>query len=246
MRVRSFARAALAAAVSSLAVVALPAHAQPLEGARLPADLVVELVATPDAPGARTRLARHFLAVAADYDAQAREHTAMAKSYRRTPTASESKRPNAPDTAVHCDRLAARAADAATEARALAAAYGGDAPAVQVPSPGITNTAPAKPNSTELLGATELRQLVEGVQTPGVHARLERHYLALAAKLDGDARAHRDLAAAYRAAPGASETKRPGAPDTAVHCERLAERVSGMAEDARVLARRHAQQRGGR
>ena len=245
MRVSSFARLALAA-VSSLVIVALPADAQPREGARLPANQVAELIAAPDAPGARARLATHFGAVAADYDAQAREHRATAKSYRRAPTGSESKRPTAPDTAVHCDRLADRAADAATEARALAAAYGGGTPAVQVPSPGIKNTAPATSASAEILGPTDLRRLVEGSPTPASHARLARHYLALSTKLNADAREHRDLAAAYRAAPGASDAKRPGAPDTAVHCERLAERVSRMAAEARALASSHAQQQGGR
>jgi hypothetical protein len=244
MRVSSF--TALAAIVSSLVLVASPAHAQPGDGVRVPAGQVAELVAAPDAPGARARLAAHFAAVAAGYDAQAREHRAMATSYRRAPTASENKRPTAPDTAVHCDRLADRATDAATEARALAAAYGGGAPAAQVPSPGIKNIAPPTPASAELLGPTDLRRLVEGSQTPDSHARLERHHLALATKLDGDAREHRDLAAAYRATPGASDAKRPGAPDTAVHCERLAERVSRMAAEARALASSHAQQQGGR
>jgi hypothetical protein len=244
MRVSSF--TALAAIVSSLVLVASPAHAQPGDGVRVPAGQVAELVAAPDAPGARARLAAHFAAVAADYEAQAREHSAMAKRYRRAPTASEGKRPASPDTAVHCDRLAERATSAASEARALVAAYGGGTPAVQEPASGITNTPPARPNSSDLLSPTELRRLAESIHTADSHARLERHYLALAARLEGDAREHRDLAAALRAAPGPSDAKRPGAPDTAVHCERLAERVSGMAADARALASSHAQQQVGR
>ncbi|MGV3519939.1 hypothetical protein [Luteitalea sp.] len=246
MRLSSFVRLAGAAAAFSLVLVAIPAHAQPSGQARLAPDVVAELVAAPDAAGARKRLAAHFLAVAAEYDAQARAHRAMAKSYRRAPTGAEQKRPIAPDTAAHCDRLADRAAGAATEARALATAYGGGASAVQVPAPATRDTAPSTSNPDDLLETTELRRLVEGTQTPESHARLERHYSALAAKLDRDAREHRDLAAAYRAAPTAAESKRPGAPDTAVHCERLAERVSRMAEDARELARRHGELRGDR
>lgn len=236
----AFARVALAAAMSSLVFAAVPAWSQAPDATPLAADVVAELVAAPDLPANRARLSAHFLAVAADYDAYARDHRGMAKAYRRTPSGSDSKRPGAPDTAVHCDRLADSAAGAASEARALAAAYAGDSPAVPVPAP-PGNTEPAKANSAELLEPTELRTLSEGTPTPQSHARLARHYLALAAKLERETREHRDLAAAYRAAPTGAETKRPGVPDTAVHCERLAERVSRMAGEARALANAHAQ-----
>lgn len=237
---------AFGAIASSLVLVAVPAHAQSREEMRVPVGQVAELVAAPDAPGARARLAAHFAAVAADYEAQASEHSAMAKRYRRAPTASESKRPAAPDTAVHCDRLAERATSAASEARALVAAYGGGPAAVQEPASGIKDTAPAGPHASDLLSPTELRRLAESLPAADSHARLARHYLALAARLEGDAREHRRLAAVLRAVPGPSDAKRPGAPDTAVHCERLAERASGMAAEARALASSHAQQREGR
>jgi hypothetical protein len=238
----SLARVALAAAVSSLVFVGLPAWAQPPDATRLAADVVAELVATPDVPGARARLSAHFLVVAADYDAYAREHRVMAEAYRRTPTGADSKRPGAPDSAVHCDRLADRATDAATEARALAAAYESATPVAQHPPVAAT---PARPSasSADLLEATELRRLIEGPLTSQSHARLERHYRALAAQFERQASEHRDLATAYRAAPTAAEQKRPGAPDTAVHCERLADRVSTMAAEARALAARHGEQR---
>ncbi|MGV3519948.1 hypothetical protein [Luteitalea sp.] len=240
MRFHAFAGLAAAAATFSLISVSIPARAQPSAQARLAPDVVAELVAAPDTPGARARLIQHFQAVAADYDAHAREHRAMAKRYRRSPSGSDGKRPGAPDTAVHCDRLADSAAGAASEARALAVAYGGGAPALPVPvHPG--NTEPAGTNSADLLEATELRRLVEAAPTPESHARVARHYRALTALLEREARDHRDLAATYRAAPTAADQKRPGAPDTAVHCERLAERVSRMAGEARALANAHAQ-----
>jgi hypothetical protein len=236
------ARVALAAAMSSLVFAAVPAWSQAPDATPLAADVVAELVAAPDLAANRARLSAHFLAVAADYDGYAREHRAMAKAYRRTPSGSDSKRPGAPDTAVHCDRLADNAAGAASEARALAAAYGGGAPAVPVPAP-PGNTERAGTNSADLLTSTELHTLVAVTPTPESHARLARHYQALAARLDRDTREHRDLAAAYRAAPTGAEAKRPGAPDTAVHCERLADRASRMAGEARALASAHAQQR---
>ena len=240
------ARVAFAAIVSSLVLAAVPAWSQAPDATPLTADVVAELVAAPDLPANRARLGAHVLAVAADYDAYALEHRAMAKNYRRTPSGSDSKRPGAPDTAVHCDRLADNAAGAAREARALAAAYAGGAPTVQTPAAATRDTERDQTNHADLLPTTALRTLAEGTQTPESHARLERHYLALAAKLDRAAREHRDLAGAYRAAPTGAETKRPGAPDTAVHCERLVERVSRMAGDARALANGHAQQRDGR
>lgn len=153
------ARVALAAAMSSLVFAAVPAWSQAPDATPVAADVVAALVAAPDLPAIRARLSAHFLAVAADSDAYAREHRAMAKAYRRTPSGSDSKRPGAPDTAVHCDRLADNAAGAASEARALAAAYAGAGPAV--PSPALTgNTEPAKANSADLLKHTELRTLI--------------------------------------------------------------------------------------
>lgn len=246
MRHYSFVRVALAAAVSSLVFVVLPVTAQPPEAARLAADVVARLVAAPDSPESRARLSEHFLAVAADYDAYAREHSAMAKSYRGTPSGADSKRPGAPDSAVHCDRLAERAADAATEARTLAAVFGSRTPIAAPPPVDATQPALTNTSSVDILEATELRRLVEGAPTPESQARVERHYRALTAQLEREAREHRDLAAAYRAAPTAADQKRPGAPDTAVHCERLAERVSRMADEARALATSHGQQRGAR
>ena len=238
-----FARVAVAA-LASLVFASLAVRAQQPEGTRLADNVFAQLVAAPERPGAHALLAEHFLAVAADYDALAREHRAMAKRYRSTPTGSETKRPGAPDTAVHCERLADRAAAAATDARTLAATYGPSskpAPQTQAPRPTAAVLPPAK--SADLLDPTEFRGLVEGTPIPESHARLERHYLALAASLNGDVRDHKALAAAYRAAPSGSETKRPGAPDTAVHCDRLAERVSKLAEEARALATHHAQLR---
>jgi hypothetical protein len=84
---------------------------------------VRELVATAAAPADHLRLSRHLAALAAKYEADAADHRALAALYRKAPTASETKRPMAPDTAAHCDRFATLAANAATEAKSLAAAH---------------------------------------------------------------------------------------------------------------------------
>jgi hypothetical protein len=67
------------------------------------------------------KLSKHYLAIAAQYEAQAADHAAEAGVYRKGPNPSESKRPGAPDTALHCDRLAENLLAAAKEARAIAA-----------------------------------------------------------------------------------------------------------------------------
>jgi hypothetical protein len=94
--------------------------------------------------------------------------------------------------------------------------------------------------TADLLSSTDLRALVAAAATPADHTRISRHFAAVAAGYDADARAHRELAVLYRKSPTASETKRPGAPDTAAHCERLASRATEAAREARHLADGHA------
>jgi hypothetical protein len=84
---------------------------------------VRDLIANAKTPAEHRKLARHFAAVAARYEADAADHVAEAKAYRSAPTASESKRPGGPDTARHCDRLADAARNAATAARDVARDY---------------------------------------------------------------------------------------------------------------------------
>jgi hypothetical protein len=69
-----------------------------------------------------------YLQLAARYEADAAKHEREAAEYRRGANAAESKRPMSPDTALHCERLAAAARTAATEARALAEERGNVVP----------------------------------------------------------------------------------------------------------------------
>lgn len=97
----------------------------------------------------------------------------------------------------------------------------------------------ASGQTTDLLTSRQARHLVVTAKTPDDHTKLSRHFTALAAKYDADATEHRELAAAYRKAPTASETKRPGTPDTAAHCERFARAAADAAREARALATAH-------
>lgn len=107
-----------AKAIASPGASAIAAQAS--SGDILSSKEVRDLIATAKTPADHRKLAKHFAAVAARYEADAVDHVAEAKVYRSTPNAAESKRPGSPDTAVHCDRLADAARNAATAARALA------------------------------------------------------------------------------------------------------------------------------
>ena len=84
---------------------------------------VKELVANAKTPADHTKLQKHFLALAAKYEADADEHAAEAQAYRKNPTFMESKNPVGPGTAAHCDRFAELTREAAKEARELASAH---------------------------------------------------------------------------------------------------------------------------
>lgn len=107
-----------------------------------------------------------------------------------------------------------------------------------VASAGVASSQ-AVAKSPDLLAASEVRALVANAKTPADHLRLSRHFSALAEKYTTDASEHKALAAVYRKAPTASETKRPMAPDTAAHCDRFARLASEAASEARDMAKAH-------
>lgn len=85
----------------------------------------------------------------------------------------------------------------------------------------------------------EVMQLTASAKTPEEHMRLARHFQAKADKLEAEAKEHANMARNYRANPTASKTKRPGASDTASHCETLSQDLAKAARDARALAADH-------
>jgi hypothetical protein len=123
-------RTYLIVALTAIGLAAsLPALAQKSSD-KLANKQVKELIATAKTPADHMKLQKHFLAVAAEYDAQAVEHAADAEAYRKSPSFRESKGPGGPGTAVHCDRFAELDRESAKEARALASAHehmGGEA-----------------------------------------------------------------------------------------------------------------------
>ena len=89
------------------------------------------------------------------------------------------------------------------------------------------------------LSKKEVQQLLEKASTPKDHLRLAGHYEAKATKYEADAAEHAEMAKMYRARPTASEMKRPMSPDTAAHCQFLAESLGKAAKEARAVAAAH-------
>jgi hypothetical protein len=93
---------------------------------------------------------------------------------------------------------------------------------------------PARP-----LTKKEAMQLAASANTPADHLRLAKYFELKADKLEAEAKEHGEMAQIYRARPTASLTKRPGAVDTAAHCERLSQDLAQAAKDAKTLAGDH-------
>jgi hypothetical protein len=99
--------------------------------------------------------------------------------------------------------------------------------------------AQAKNKSSDLLTPGQVKELTASAKTPADHLKLARHYTALAAKYDAESAEHAAIADIERKSSNASESKRPGAPGTALHCDRLADNLRVAATEARAMAADH-------
>lgn len=91
------------------------------------------------------------------------------------------------------------------------------------------------------LSKNEVQSLIQKASTPAEHSMLAQHYSAQADKLEAAATEHMEMAKLYRARPNSSEMKHPMSPDTAKHCEYLAENLHKAAAEARALSAAHAE-----
>ena len=66
------------------------------------------------------RLADYYSALAVEYDAESKEHTAEAEAYAKNPTIQESKNPGGGRTAGHCRFFATKYAEMAETAKEMA------------------------------------------------------------------------------------------------------------------------------
>jgi len=99
--------------------------------------------------------------------------------------------------------------------------------------------AAAANDASKELSKKELKTLLETASTPQDHMRLASYYEAKAVKYEADAAEHIDLAKMYRAHPTVSEYKHPMAPETAAHCDYVAEQLKKAATEARNLSVEH-------
>lgn len=92
--------------------------------------------------------------------------------------------------------------------------------------------------ASDLLPKKEVHELAMTAKTPAEHAKLQKHFLALAAKYDAEAADHTELAQDYLK-PQAGRLM-PGSPKLrAQHCDRLSASLKAAAKDARELAAEH-------
>ena len=93
--------------------------------------------------------------------------------------------------------------------------------------------------SSDLLTKKEVHELAMTAKTPAEHAKLQKHFLALAAKYDAEAADHAELSRDYLK-PQTGGRLMPGSPKMrAQHCDRLSASLKEAAKDARELASEH-------
>jgi hypothetical protein len=110
----------------------------------------------------------------------------------------------------------------------------GQATATGAPAPTAS-----KAKSSDLLTSQQVKALIASAHTPADHTKLQKHYLALAAKYEADAVDHAAEADAYRKNSTFMESKHPADPGTATHCDRFAQLAREAAREARDLASAH-------
>ena len=93
--------------------------------------------------------------------------------------------------------------------------------------------------SSDLLTKKEVHELAMTAKTPAEHAKLQKHFLALAAKYDAEAVDHAELAQAERKNPNPGSHFPGSAKLRAEHCDRLSASLKEAAKDAREVASEH-------
>jgi hypothetical protein len=126
----------------------------------------------------------------------------------------------------------------ATDMRSVAPAAA-PSPAFAAPQSGASTPTTSKAKSSDLLTSKQVKALIATANTPADHMKLQKHFLAVAAKYEADANEHAAEAQAYRKNPTFRESKNPVGPGTAAHCDRFAELDREAAKEARDLATAH-------
>ena len=219
----------IAIGLLAIGAFAAQAAAQGIPSAILTSLEVRQLIARGE-PADHARLRGHFLALADQYEADARQHNAMARAF----IASPSVRVRAQSSADHCKRLERLAGDSAATVRELAAHH--DRLAAGNPS-----TAPKNAGRFEAgEGARVLEQhdkemhdLAASARTPADHRAIEQYFEGIEKQYNAAVNEHLSMARAYRAMPSR------GGNDPAAHCDRLVKLSREAAKEAAALAAEH-------
>jgi len=116
-------------AIAALAVMGFAASVPLLAQQSKSSDLLTskqaqELAMTAKTPAEHATLQKHFLALAAKYDAEAADHSALGRAEGKNPDLGAHFPGSATFRAKHCDQLSASLKDAAKDAREIAAEHG--------------------------------------------------------------------------------------------------------------------------
>lgn len=99
----------------------------------------------------------------------------------------------------------------------------------------VMTGAAQQPGPSDLLTASQVRELAAKASMPAEHAQLRSHFMTLAERYEADTKRY----AAMAKLPG--NPNRPSGSGYAMHWTRLSESVAAMAKDARELATFHGQ-----
>ena len=116
-------------AIVALAVMGLAASVPLMAQQSKSSDLLTskqaqELAMTAKTPADHATLQKHFLALAAKYDAEAADHAGLAEAYRKGVNVGRLAPGTDSSRAKHCDHLSGSLKDAATDAREIAGEHG--------------------------------------------------------------------------------------------------------------------------
>ena len=181
-------------------------------------------------PAHHARLRGHFTALADQYEAEAKQHNAMAGAF----IASPSVRVRAQSSADHCKRLERLATESAATVRELAAHHG--RLATGTPSTAPSNSArfeAGKGARTMWAHEKEMHDLAANARTATDHRAIEEYFESIEKEYNAAVNEHASMAQAYRAAPN----RRGG--DPAAHCDRLVRLSRESAKEAGDAAREH-------
>jgi len=221
----------IAVGVFAVAAFATQAAAQATQSGIL-TNLEVRQLITRGEPADHARLRGHFTALADQYEADAKQHNAMARAFLLNP----GRRVAANRSSDHCKRLEDLATQSAATVRELAAHHGRMAA-------GIPSTAPDNGARFEAgEGARvawahekEIHDLAANARTAADHRAIEEYFDSVEKQYSKAVTEHVAMAQAYRAAPN----RRGG--DPAAHCDRLVKLSRDAAKEAGAVAAEHKQ-----